>query len=488
MDAVGDVAEPNEDGAGDWSGDAAEADLVADVTLLPFGSTFRYLSGAAPSGWQGTAFADATWASGAGQLGFGDGDEKTVIPRGPSGTVAYYFRARFNAAAPNAYTALKLRVVRDDGLVAYLNGVEVARNNMPTGAITSTTRASVGAYDSAEETRVVELAIPTNRLVEGSNVLAIEVHQVSSGSSDVSFNAEVRATPVDTATPPPDEPWSCPTFATGVVAGNLQNLSVTENSGMAPSTRNAGVYWMHNDSGDSARVFATTLEGRDLGAYAVSGASASDWEDMAVGPGPAAGTSYLYIGDIGGNGGRNSLSIYRVAEPSVSTTQSAGTRTLSGAERLNVVYPNGERYDAESMFVDPETSDVYIVTKSSSGSSRVFRDAAPHVAGATKTLVQVGTYTFPSADGANPQTTGGDISPDGREIIVRTYNRVYMWHRSSGASVGSAFGKTACSYKIITEPQGESACFSQDGRDLILSTEHGWDSSAKEPIYRYARK
>ncbi len=109
MDAVGSVDDATDDASGDGSSDATEADLVADVTLLPFGSTFRYLSGAAPSGWQGTVFADATWASGAGEIGFGDGDEKTVIPRGPSGTVAYYFRARFNATPSPAWPSVLVR-------------------------------------------------------------------------------------------------------------------------------------------------------------------------------------------------------------------------------------------------------------------------------------------------------------------------------------------------------------------------------------------
>src|SRR6188508_1240616 len=133
-------------------------------------------------------------------------------------------------------------------------------------------------------------------------------------------------------------------FSAGVQTGTIQNSSINEASGIAASRINPNVLWAHNDSGDSARVFAMTAAGTNLGTYSISGASATDWEDIAVGPGPTAGAQYLYIGDIGDNGAsRSSVSIYRVPEPTVSDTQSAVSTSVSGMKKFTFTYPGGAR-------------------------------------------------------------------------------------------------------------------------------------------------
>src|SRR5207237_6184912 len=106
-----------------------------------------------------------------------------------------------------------------------------------------------------------------------------------------------------------------------------------------------------------------TPAGTNLGTYTISGATNRDWEDIAVGPGPVNGTQYLYIGEIGDNNAAYaSVAVYRVPEPTISDTQSPVTTSLSGAVKLNFVYPDGPR-DAESLFVDPATKDIWIISK-----------------------------------------------------------------------------------------------------------------------------
>ena len=140
----------------------------------------------------------------------------------------------------------------------------------------------------------------------------------------------------------PALPADCPTYDPGRQTGTVQSGAVTEASGLAASRRNDGVLWTHNDSGDSARAFAMDTQGKHLGAYTLSGANALDWEDMAVGPGPTAGTSYLYLGDIGDNASfRGSVKVYRVAEPSVSVGQPPVSGTIVGAESITLRYPDG---------------------------------------------------------------------------------------------------------------------------------------------------
>ena len=229
------------------------------------------------------------------------------------------------------------------------------------------------------------------------------------------------------------------------------------------------MYWVHNDSGDSARVFATDLSGAAIGRFQINGATAKDWEDIAVGPGPEPGTNYLYLGDIGGNKGRSNLSIYRAGEPEVMLGAS-GVRGSVPAERIDVLYPDGLAWNAEALLVDPLTADIYVVTKSGEANSIVYQLAAAQaVSGSRQTLRQVASLELPL--GFDRSVTGGDISPDGASIMLRTYNRVYLWPRLAGQSISDAFSAPPCSVQIQPESQGEAAAFQQNGRDLVLTTE-----------------
>jgi hypothetical protein len=163
---------------------------AADTTLVPWGATWRYRdSGVAPSaGWEKAAYDDSFWKSGAAELGYGDGDERTVVGYGPSATNKYvttWFRHRFSVANPAAFPTVTLGVRRDDGIRVFLNGREVLRNNLPAGTIGPTTWASSGAIS---ETEVVSVTLPSSALVAGTNQLAVEVHQASITSSDLSFD------------------------------------------------------------------------------------------------------------------------------------------------------------------------------------------------------------------------------------------------------------------------------------------------------------
>ena len=262
---------------------------------------------------------------------------------------------------------------------------------------------------------------------------------------------------------------TCPLFGAAVQTGTLQDPAITEASGIAASRTNSGIYWVHNDSGDSARVFATDLSGAAIGRFQINGATAKDWEDIAVGPGPEPGTNYLYLGDIGGNKGRSNLSIYRAAEPEVMLGAS-GIRGSVPAERIDVMYPDGLAWDAEALLVDPVTADIYVVTKGGAASSLVYQLAAAQaVSGSQQTLREVASLELPA--GLDGLVTGGDISPDGASIMLRTYYRVYLWPRLAGESISDAFTASPCSVQIQAESQGEAAAFQQNGRDLVLTTE-----------------
>jgi hypothetical protein len=173
--------------------------LAADTTLISPGSTWKYLADGSDQGttWRGTNFNDSAWLSGPAQLGYGDGGEATVVNCGPSAPacntgnfITTYFRRAFAIADAAAFGSLQLQLLRDDGAVVYLNGTEVVRHNMPAGTITYTTPAST-AIGGADESTFYSFTLATNVLLAGTNVAAVEIHQSSGTSSDISFDLQL---------------------------------------------------------------------------------------------------------------------------------------------------------------------------------------------------------------------------------------------------------------------------------------------------------
>lgn len=159
-------------------------------TVIPADSVWRYFDGASVAGgWNATSFDDSGWSAGGAELGYGDGDEATVLGYGPSASQKYvtsYFRRSFewNGAFPVA--RVRAALLADDGAVLYVNGVEVARDNMPSGPISATTLAASNRSGSAE-TVAREFTVPAELITPGTNVVAVEVHQDARSSSDLSF-------------------------------------------------------------------------------------------------------------------------------------------------------------------------------------------------------------------------------------------------------------------------------------------------------------
>lgn len=157
-------------------------------------STWRYWDGGGrPAGWHQTGFDDSAWPTGAGHFGYGDGDETVVLRSSVGGTrtITTYYRTTFQVSAIPA--DLTLELVADDGAVVHVNGTEVVRDNMPAGAVTATTRAASNRSGAAENAGRT-FTVPTSALRVGSNTVAVEVHQDSTSSSDLSFAASLFGT------------------------------------------------------------------------------------------------------------------------------------------------------------------------------------------------------------------------------------------------------------------------------------------------------
>ena len=161
-------------------------------TWIPAGSIWSYNDTGVDPGpdWVGPHFRQR-WKSGPAQLGYGDGDEATVLREGPDpfeNYITYYFRRTFTNSIQAS--SILLRVLRDDGVVVYLNGEELWRNNMPAGPATASTFA-ITSINGPAENAFNSVVLPIGKLLKGVNLLAVEVHQAGIHSGDLSFDLEI---------------------------------------------------------------------------------------------------------------------------------------------------------------------------------------------------------------------------------------------------------------------------------------------------------
>ncbi len=175
----------------------ADVDGTLPLTspIFSFGSNWKYFDqGSRPVNWEIPVFDDAAWSSGPGELGFGDGDEVTLINGGPSNSrhMSTYFRKQINIVT-TAFSDFTFLINYDDGAVVYINGTEAARFNMPPGALSNTTSA-LSAVDNATGS----ITLPPSAFVNGLNTIAVEVHQRSNKSDDLSFDLSLTGTNINT--------------------------------------------------------------------------------------------------------------------------------------------------------------------------------------------------------------------------------------------------------------------------------------------------
>jgi titin len=175
----------------------ASTTTLGPTALISAGATWKYLDDGSNqnTAWRAVNFNDASWSSGAAQLGYGDGDETTVVSFGPNSKkkfITTYFRRSISVPNPAQFTTLNLGLIRDDGAVVYINGLEVWRSNMPTGTINFKTQAA-SAIEGAAESTWNSLSVPSSVLVSGTNVIAVEIHQDSATNTDISFDFTLTA-------------------------------------------------------------------------------------------------------------------------------------------------------------------------------------------------------------------------------------------------------------------------------------------------------
>ncbi len=253
----------------------------------------------------------------------------------------------------------------------------------------------------------------------------------------------------------------------------LQTTSLDEASGLACSIRNQNILWSHNDSGGKAAVYALDTQGRLVCSLELKGVKNRDWEELAVARDPKTGLSHIYIGEIGDNNARyESLKIYKVEEPVLSPGD-----TLLSTDRFETydfIYDDGAR-DAEAMFVEPVSGDIYIISKREEQVG-LYRITAPTTA---KKNVAVRISSLPLA-----WVTAADLSPNGKKLLVKTYTGVFKFKSKlakNGELVISKHPK-ALPYKV--EPQGEGICWDSKAKGYFTLSEAAEDTPQMLYYYR----
>ncbi|MFI6936716.1 WD40 repeat domain-containing protein [Streptomyces sp. NPDC050287] len=236
----------------------------------------------------------------------------------------------------------------------------------------------------------------------------------------------------------------------------ISDPRITESSGLAASRQHPGIYWTHNDSDDGAFIYAVdSRTGKTVATVTLTGVGRPrDVEAISIGPG-----NQIYVGDIGDNLGGSwpYVWIYKLPEP-----EQLRDQTIRATQYV-VKYSDGPR-NAESLVVHPRTGRVYIVDKNEKGG---------HLYEGPAGLSTSGTNIFkPIAPVPDLEATDAALSPDGEQLVVRSYFGAIAYDWNGGRI------KRLERLGVPFLGQGESVTYTDDGKTLMFGAE-GTDSPVK---------
>lgn len=299
-----------------------------------------------------------------------------------------------------------------------------------------------------------------------------------------------RAPPLQTADQFQPAPTTVGRLWHGMVNGQPDTaipLSLLDQpSGLGYSRLNPEIMYVHSEKDRQTMLAFSVRTGEVLGTYRVTIPQVYDWEDMAVGPCLAG--SCVYAADIGSareiGKPTNVYNIVRVPEPDLLAGET--DKTLTG-DVFPFTYPGGVRKDAEAFLVHPRTGRMYVIPKTTSGTSEVFTFPTPLPApGTVSTLVKVGEFTLPllNNDTNSVAVTAAAMHPSGDRFLVRTYRAVYEFRGTDG-TLESALSGTRATLTDTVEGQGESIEYALDGSAYYTLSER---ASAPYTLKRVDRR
>ena len=262
-------------------------------------------------------------------------------------------------------------------------------------------------------------------------------------------------------------------YAAPRVTGKIESSEISESSGIIASRCNENAFWTHNDSGNQNLIYALNIKGEHLGAWRVSGSKNKDWEGIGTFK-DEKGECFLYLGDIGNNArDRGELTIYRIKEPRIAAANKAAGKNnpelTETAQAIKINYPDF-RHDAETLIVHPNTGDIYVLTKRISGAAGVYRLKANYAIDKPNTLEKIADFSVPAIP--NGLLTGGDITTDGKRVIICDYFNAYELKLPEKAkSFEEIWTQEIKIVQLGERPQGEAICYTSDGKSIVATSE-----------------
>lgn len=259
-----------------------------------------------------------------------------------------------------------------------------------------------------------------------------------------------------------------------VQLGKVKSPLLQEISGITPSYNHKGYFWVHNDSGDEARIYLLDSSVNLRCVVELEGVNIIDAED--VSSFLVNGIPHILLADIGNNlRNRDTLSLYLFKEPALDAIDKKYVIAKNDIVEIKFRYADKKR-DAEAIFVNPSELEAYIVSKRDF-KSMLFKlslsDAAIQVVQSVSPILEF-PFTF---------VTGADFSNDGRYIIIKNLTSIYVWERMYAQPISSVLSSVGKKYSYIAEPQGEAICFDPYNRFFYTISERPLGLDAY--LYRY---
>lgn len=268
-------------------------------------------------------------------------------------------------------------------------------------------------------------------------------------------------------------PLGCTIPAPADPLARVSDSRIDEASGIAASRRHPKLFYIHNDSGDSARIFVVDIAGKTQSVIQMKGATARDYEDIAIAPGARVGLYDIVVADIGDNNHvRSETVLYRFPEPNQPLSEIVEVTP----EIYRLRYENGP-VDAEALFVHPRTGDGYIFTKRRDGEpSDIYLLAAPWKQNEVNVLQHLGGVRLAGATPFQRFVTAADMSADARRIAFRTYLGGWEWELPIAYATRpnlfvKIFSEEPKWLILPPEQQGESITYTSDARHLVTISE-----------------
>jgi hypothetical protein len=248
-------------------------------------------------------------------------------------------------------------------------------------------------------------------------------------------------------------------FLPGKQLAEIKNDKLDELSGLAASVNNPGLLWTLNDSGNKSEVYLVDDQLNIKLTCKLEGAKNRDWEDIAVGPGPEPGKTYVYVGDVGDNmKAFQHKRIFRFEEPVLGNDNAI---KISNVDRI-VFELEGDKKDSEAIMINPKNKNLYIISKEKAPS---FLYELKYPYSTTDSLVAKKVVPI-----AVSIVCGADFAKTGREMLIKNYNNVYYW-KIKDDSIALALREHPYVVEYKKEPQGESICFAGDGSGYYTVSE-----------------